>query len=194
MPAKKKSTFEQLNDLNVNEYTEKKGRFTYLSWAWAVRELLQVAPDATWVIHEWGYDGVSRQPYMQTEAGCFVQVTVWVGGIARTQVHPVLDNTNKTIIEPNAFQINTSIQRCLAKAIALHGLGLYIYAGEDLPNEDPVTEGEQAVLLQLASEVSKEVEEQVSNSISDGNVTRSNYAASESKLKRMLEEKVGEES
>jgi hypothetical protein len=141
MPAKKKSTFEQLNDLNVNEYTEKKGRFTYLSWAWAVRELLQVAPDATWVIHEWGYDGVSRQPYMQTEAGCFVQVTVSVNGVDRTQVHPVLDSYNKTIEKPNAFEINTSIQRCLAKAIALHGLGLYIYAGEDLPNAEPPLNG-----------------------------------------------------
>jgi len=185
--------FETLDAINVNSYTEKKGRFTYLSWAWAVRELLKVDPEATWEIHEWGLEG-TRQPYMQTEAGCFVQVTVWVGGIARTQVHPVLDNTNKHIMEPNAFQINTSIQRCLAKAIALHGLGLYIYAGEDLPNEDPVTEGEQAVLLQLASEVSKEVEDQVSQSISDGNVTRSNYAASEGKLKRMIEEKIGGES
>jgi len=189
-----KSIFEKLDSINVNEYTEKKGQFTYLSWSWAVRELLKVSPDATWEIHQFGYDGVSCQPYMQTEAGCFVQVTVTVNGIDRTQVHPVLDNTNKTIIEPNAFQINTSIQRCLAKAIALHGLGLYIYAGEDLPNEEPVTEGEKAALLLMASEVSKEVEEQVSNSISDGNVTRSNYAASESKLKRMLEEKVGEES
>lgn len=185
--------FEELNAINVNNYTEKKGRFTYLSWAWAVRELLKVDSEATWEIHEWGLEG-NRQPYMQTEAGCFVQVTVWVGGIARTQVHPVLDNTNKPINEPNAFQINTSIQRCLAKAIALHGLGLYIYAGEDLPNEDPITDGEQAALLLLASEVSTEMEEQVSQSISDGNVTRSNYAASESKLKRMIEEKAGVES
>ena len=185
--------FETLDAINVNNYTEKKGRFTYLSWAWAVRELLKVDPEATWEIHEWGLEG-NRQPYMQTEAGCFVQVTVWVGGIARTQVHPVLDNTNKHIMQPNAFQINTSIQRCLAKAIALHGLGLYIYAGEDLPNEEPVTEEEQAALLELASKVSKEVENQVSQSISEGNVTRSNYAASESKLKRMIKEKVGEES
>ena len=186
--------FEELNAINVNNYTEKKGRFTYLSWAWAVRELLKVDSEATWEIHEWGIEG-NRQPYMQTEAGCFVQVTVWVGGIARTQVHPVLDNTNKPIDEPNAFQINTSIQRCLAKAIALHGLGLYIYAGEDLPTEDPVTDGEQAALLHLASEVSTEMEEQVSQSISDGNVTRSNYAASESKLKRMIKDKIeGEES
>ena len=95
LETKKESLFEQLDSINVNEYTEKKGQFTYLSWAWAVRELLKVAPDATWKIHEWGYDGVSRQPYMQTEAGCFVQVTVTVHDIERTQVHPVLDNRNQ---------------------------------------------------------------------------------------------------
>ena len=187
------SKFEQLDTINVNSYTEKKGKFTYLSWAWAVRELLKVAPDATWIIHEWGIDG-SKQPYMQTQAGCFVQVTVNVDGIERTQVHPVLDNRNQPIMEPNAFQINTSIQRCLAKAIALHGLGLYIYAGEDLPKEDPVTEEELNTLLSLASGISKEVEEQVSSSISGGNITRSNYAASIKKLERISKEKDGEKS
>ena len=185
--------FSELNSLNVNNFTQKKGQFTYLSWAWAVRELLQVDPQATWEVHEWGLEG-SKQPYMQTEAGCFVQVTVWSGGIARTQVHPVLDNRNKTIEKPNAFEINTSIQRCLAKAIALHGLGLYIYAGEDLPHEDPVTKEEIDALMLLASNVSPEIEKQVSDSISGGNVTRSNYAASESKLKRMLSEKGSKES
>ena len=99
-----KSIFEKLDSINVNEYTEKKGQFTYLSWSWAVRELLKVSPDATWEIHQFGYDGVSCQPYMQTEAGCFVQVTVTVNGIDRTQVHPVLDNRNQTIEKPNAFQ------------------------------------------------------------------------------------------
>jgi hypothetical protein len=178
--------FNELNSLNVNNFTQKKGQFTYLSWAWAVRELLQVDPQATWEVHEWGIEG-SRQPYMQTEAGCFVQVTVWSGGIARTQVHPVLDNRNKTIEKPNAFEINTSIQRCLAKAIALHGLGLYIYAGEDLPNEDPVTKEEIDALMLLASDVSPEIEKQVSDSISGGNITRSNYIASFKKLERMKE-------
>ena len=116
----------------VDEHTKSKGQFKYLSWAIAVRELLKVDPEATWEVHEWGLDG-AKQPYMQTQAGCFVKVTVWSGGIARTQVHPILDNRNASIPEPNAFQVNNSIQRCLAKAIALHGLGLYIYAGEDLP-------------------------------------------------------------
>ena len=132
---KKKSVFDTLNGIDVSGHTEQKGRFTYLSWAWAVRELLKLYPKATWVVHEWGLEG-NKQPYSQSQAGAFVQVTVTVEDVPRTQVHPVLDNSNKTIYEPNSFEVNTSIMRCLAKAIALHGLGLYIYAGEDLPNED----------------------------------------------------------
>jgi hypothetical protein len=180
--------FSELNSLNVNNYTQKKGQFTYLSWAWAVRELLKVSPDATWKIHQFGYDGVSCQPYMQTEAGCFVQVTVTVNGIDRTQVHPVLDNRNQTIEKPNAFQVNTSIQRCLAKAIALHGLGLYIYAGEDLPHEDPISRAEEDELISVAAAISEEMEEQVSTSLTDGSVNRANYKGSLAKLKRMMKE------
>ena len=129
----KSNIFETLDKIDVSTHTEKKGQFNYLSWAWAVRELLRVAPEATWTVHEWGLEG-NKQPYMQTEAGCFVKVSVSVNNIVREQVHPVLDNRNQPIKKPNAFQVNTSIQRCLAKAIALHGLGLYIFAGEDLPD------------------------------------------------------------
>ena len=186
--------FEELNAINVNNYTEKKGRFTYLSWAWAVRELLKVDSEATWEIHEWGIEG-NRQPYMQTEAGCFVQVTVWVGGIARTQVHPVLDNTNKPIDEPNAFQINTSIQRCLAKAIALHGLGLYIYAGEDLPVEDPLTKDEVKEMLALAEKTGdKSKYISIADMIDNGQIDRTNYSASFAKLERLVKEKSNEKS
>jgi len=132
MAEKNKSLFERLSEINVSAFAEKKGKFTYLSWAWAVTELKKVAPEAYWTIHEWGLDG-SKQPYQQTEAGCFVKVTVIAEGIEMTQVHPVLDHQNKTVKQPTAFEVNTSIMRCLTKAISLHGLGLYIYAGEDLP-------------------------------------------------------------
>jgi len=132
MPVKKESLFERLSQINVSKYTEKKGMFTYLSWSWAVSELKKVSPEAYWIIHEWGTEG-NEKPYQQTESGYFVKVTVIAEGIEMTQVHPVLDNKNNAIKSPNAFQINTSIMRCLTKAISLHGLGLYIYAGEDLP-------------------------------------------------------------
>jgi len=75
-------------------------------------------------------------PYQKTELGYFVEVAVTVQGLTLSQIHPVLDSYNDPIELPTAFEINTSIQRCLVKAIALHGLGLYIYAGEDLPETD----------------------------------------------------------
>ena len=180
--------FRELNDIDVSEHTEKKGQFTYLSSAWAVRELLKVDPEATWEIHEWGIEG-NRQPYMQTEAGCFVQVTVWVGGIARTQVHPVLDNRNQTIKVPNAFQINTSIQRCLAKAIALHGLGLYIFAGEDVPQIKRLSDEQCKELdshlknlkdVKTKGDILKKVEQNVIND--------TNFKGTIAKIKRLVSE------
>jgi len=184
--------FQNLNELNVNEYTAKKGNFTYLSWAWAVRELLKVAPNATWVVHEfeeWHEHGSSKQPYMKTDTGYFVQVTVTINMVDRTQVHPVLDNRNQTIDEPNAFQINTSIQRCLAKAIALHGLGLYIYAGEDLPVDDPLTTEEINKITEIAKTIDKYEANGIQTMLDDGSINRTNYAASLAKLERLQSEK-----
>ena len=138
--------FEELRKVDVSKYVEKKGQFSYLSWAWAVDTLGLHHPEATWEVHE--YDGA---PYMYTGCGYFVKVTVTVPVksddgyqfIRKTQIHPVLDHRNKPIDSPNAFDINTSIQRCLAKAIALHGLSLYIYQGEDLPLDAPPYTAEQ---------------------------------------------------
>ncbi|AJG73661.1 DUF1071 domain-containing protein (plasmid) [Bacillus thuringiensis] len=120
--------FSKLAQIDCTEHVEKKGRFSYLSWAWAVKKLREVDPTATWEVKR--FDGV---PYLKTDCGYFVEVEVTVQGIPLSQIHPILNNQNKPIAEPNSFDINTSIQRCLVKAIALHGLGLYIYAGEDLP-------------------------------------------------------------
>jgi hypothetical protein len=125
--------FDDLYKIDVKKHIEKKGQFSYLSWPYAVAELRKAAPDATWETIK--FDG---KPYCETKAGCFVEVAVTVNGITLSQIHPVLDMRNQTILAPNAFQINTSIQRCLVKAIALHGLGLYIYAGEDLPEVEPI--------------------------------------------------------
>ncbi|KXX91198.1 MULTISPECIES: DUF1071 domain-containing protein [Bacillus] len=120
--------FSKLAQIDCSGHVEKQGRFNYLSWAWAVKKLREVDPTATWEVKR--FDGV---PYLKTDCGYFVEVEVTVQGIALSQIHPILNNQNKPIAEPNSFDINTSIQRCLVKAIALHGLGLYIYAGEDLP-------------------------------------------------------------
>ena len=129
----KKSVYQTLHDINCQQYVERKGKFDYLSWPWAVHLLLGKYPAATWEVH-WH----ENAPYFVTPLGHFyVKVSVTVEGITRSHTHPVLDNYNKPIMEPTSFHINTSIMRCLVKAIALHGLGLSIYAGEDLPSDQP---------------------------------------------------------
>ena len=120
------NNYLELRKINVNENTEKKGKFTYLSWAWAVDQLLQLDPSATW-----RYD----QP-MSFGDTLMVFCTVTAFGKDMTAQLPVMNNQNKAMLNPDAFAVNTAMQRCLAKAIALHGLGLYIYAGEDLPEAE----------------------------------------------------------
>ena len=87
MTTKKTNYFTELDMVDVTKHIEKKGRFSYLSWAYAVRELKKLHPTATWHAHE--YDG---NPYMKTDCGYFVKVTVIVNDVEMTQVHPVLDN------------------------------------------------------------------------------------------------------
>jgi len=128
------SVFAKLNAVDVREHVEKKGKFDYLSWADAVTYLLEACPDATWAVAKFELRDYPSVPFNVTPFGVFVEVSVTVNGITRTQVHPVLGHNNKPISEPSSFDINTSIARCLTKAIALHGLGLSVYRGEDLPS------------------------------------------------------------
>jgi len=118
-------TYNEIRKINVNEHTDKKGKFTYLSWAWATDQLLQLDPMATW----------EYQSPMQFGDTLMVFCSVTAFGKTMTSQLPVLNHQNKAISNPNAMDVNTAMQRCLAKAIALHGLGLYIYAGEDVPDE-----------------------------------------------------------
>lgn len=128
------SIFDRLLAVDVRAHVERKGKFDYLSWSYAVAELSTTCPDASWEVVRFPEPSTPQLlvPYCATPLGYFVEVAVTVAGKRRSQVHPVLDNNNKVIRQPTAFDINTSIQRCLVKAIALHGLGLSIYAGEDL--------------------------------------------------------------
>jgi hypothetical protein len=119
-----------------------------------------------------------------------VEVEVTVDGIALSQIHPVLDNRNQTIEQPNAFQINTSIQRCLAKAIALHGLGLYIFRGEDLPDSDPLNEVQVKEISSLLRQVDDEAFIDLVNSrITTKKINQNNYNDVIRKLKSKLEQK-----
>lgn len=118
------SSFVKLASCNVNAHVEKKQGMSYLSWAWAWDYLLRADGDA-----EFHYG----EPTTFADGTMMVFCTVTAFGRARTAHLPVMDNRNKPIAQPSSFAVNTSMQRCLVKAIALHGLGLYLYAGEDLP-------------------------------------------------------------
>lgn len=133
-------------NINVNEHTEKKNGLTYLSWAWAWAEVLKHDPGALWVVHTYGPQGC-ESPCMWIGKTAMVHVSVTIKGLRRECMLPVMDHRNKAIQEPDAFQVNTAIMRCMTKAISMHGLGLYIYAGEDLPEQAAETE-EQKVELE----------------------------------------------
>ena len=124
----------ELLKINVNDHTERKGNLTYLSWAWAWAEVLRIDPNAHWVAHEWG----DRPAMFLPDGTAMVKVSVTIRGDTKSCVLPVMNHRNQAIPNPDAFAVNTATMRCLAKAIAMHGLGLYIYAGEDLPEpEEP---------------------------------------------------------
>lgn len=131
--------FKTLNDINVNDKTEKKGNLTYLSWAWAWQEIKKHFPDATYTVYEnndgWNYFTDGRTAWVKTG--------MTVNGIEHIEYLPVMDFKNKSIRleDVTSFDVNKAIQRSLTKAAARHGLGLYIYAGEDLPEEERATEG-----------------------------------------------------
>lgn len=118
------SAFARLAAVNVNNHVEKKQGMSYLSWAWAWDYLLRQDGDA-----EFAYG----EPTFYDDGTVMVFCTVTAFGKARTAHLPVMNARNQPIPHPSSFQVNTAMQRCLVKAIALHGLGLYLYAGEDLP-------------------------------------------------------------
>lgn len=127
--------FAELNAINVSDKTEKKNGLTYLSWAWAWGELKKLHPDATYTVYE------NRDGWLYHTDGrtCWVKTGVTVNGIENIEYLPVMDFRNNSIPldKVTSYDVNKTIQRSLTKAVARHGLGLYIYAGEDLPeNED----------------------------------------------------------
>lgn len=129
------SVFETLNKINVNDHTEKKNGLTYLSWAWAWAEVKKAYPDACYTVYE-NADGWN---YFTDGRTCWVKTGVTIDSLEHIEYLPVMDNRNKSIPADavTSFDVNKAIQRSLTKACARHGLGLYIYAGEDLPEEPP---------------------------------------------------------
>lgn len=136
------NNFVMLSQVNVNGKTEKKGKYTYLSWSFAMTELLKRDPDASWEFHP-------PQMFGQT---MMVSCTVTAFGKPVYMWLPVMDFKNNAMVNPDAMAVNKAMMRCLVKGIAAHGLGLYIYAGEDLPDESDVNANLQAQQPQQAAQ------------------------------------------
>ena len=123
-------SIEMLLKKNVNDHVEKKNGLSYLSWAWAWAEALKADPKASYKIEMF-----NCKCYMEINGTAMVFVTVTMFDKPMTCQLPVMDYRNKAILNPDAFAVNTAIMRCMTKALALHGLGLYLYSGEDVPEE-----------------------------------------------------------
>lgn len=150
------NNFSRLSKINVNDKIEKKGNLSYLSWAHAVSILLN--EDAT---ASWDYRWFGDVPFCTIGDTAMVFCSVTAFGVTRTAQLPVMDHRNKPVSNPDSFQLNNTMQRALVKAIALHGIGLYIYAGEDLPadEEEPRRERidtETGEVIQEAKQVTME--------------------------------------
>lgn len=148
--AKKKSVFETLNAINVNGRTETKNGLTYLSWAWAWATAKEHYPEATYTIYE-DADGVF---YHRDHNSAWVKTGVTIEGIEHIEYLPVMDFRNNSIelIKIKSTDVNKAIQRSLTKALARHGLGLYVYAGEDIPSvekEQPKVESKRTTTVEV---------------------------------------------
>ena len=145
--------FQQLNSKDVNDHVEKKNGLTYLAWSYAHQELKRIDPTFTTKYHEFPHPDVNRDdffvPYLATPEGYFIQTSVTVKGQTETEWLPVLDFRNKALAKGSAtpFDINKAQKRCFVKAAALHGLGLYIYNGEEVPSasDNDITELEEKI-------------------------------------------------
>ena len=137
------SVYEVLAAVNVSKQTKKKDKLTYLSWPFAWGELLKRYPSATYTVYEnkdgWNYHTDGRTAWVKTG--------VTVEGVEYIEMLPVMDYRNKAIPadQLTSTDVNKAIQRSLTKAIARHGLGLYIYAGEDLPSDSPAPAGGERI-------------------------------------------------
>lgn len=159
-----KNYFCELASIDVSNYIEKKDRFSYLSWPFAIDQLKRMHPDAQIIIKRFPDPdlGGVLVPYMKTSLGVFVEVEVTINGISYSEPYPVTDYRNKPIAKPNTMDINNSLKRAMVKSIAFHGLGLYIYAGEDLPiYSDDAGQAPQETQVQMPRNMNQNVQENI---------------------------------
>ena len=155
-------TINKLLALDVRKLVEKKNGLSYLSWAHAWAEALIADPASTFHVDTFQRADGTTMPYMEMNGGTgMVWVRVTMFGKEMTCFLPIMDHRNKPIPNPDSFQINTAIMRCMTKALALHGLGLHIYAGEDLPMGEADAKDEAKADTKVEPKVDTKVNEQV---------------------------------
>jgi hypothetical protein len=145
------SVWKTLSAIDVSKHVEKKGNLSYLSWAWAWSTLMDHYPDSSYTFTD---------PSTLLNGTVEVQVTVTVKGVAHTMWLPVMDNRNKSVANPTSRDISDARMRCLVKCIGIHGLGLYLYSGEDLPQavqNAVITEDQAAEIKGLIEEYDVDV-------------------------------------
>ena len=166
--------FAKLNAVNVNGKTEKKNGLTYLSWAWAWAEVKKLYPDATYTVYERDTE-FGPVNYFTDGRTCWVKTGVTINAIEHIEELPVMDFKNRSIPldAVNSMDVNKAIQRSLTKACARHGLGLYIYAGEDLPEDEAEQEKPKAKAkpedkgIPMTSPVAKEEDKPTTDELAD---------------------------
>lgn len=196
--AENKSVFEQLFSVNANDHTEKRNGLTYLSWAWAWAEVKKKFPETTYKVYERETE-FGLVNYFTDGRTCWVKTGVTIEGIEYIEELPIMDFKNKSIAlaDVTSMDVNKAIQRSLTKACARHGLGLYIYAGEDLPEEE--TQKNQANTMEdMKSELKKLYEiaggKDFDKWVSDcGGVTPENYPKMKTKLLKQINDKAEKE-
>ena len=197
-----KTVFETLNDINVNGHTEGRNGLTYLSWVWAVSEVMKKYPDMEYEVVK--FDGI---PYVYDEkTGYMVYTKVTINGVTHEMWLPVMDSNNKamksesytyttkngekTVEVATMFDINKTIMRCLCKNLAMFGLGLYIYAGEDLPEaekEEQKKTSEKEAVEELKALYDKAGGKNFDKWIDDcGGLNPANFPLMKTKLLKMI--------
>ena len=192
-----KSVFDELFSVNANEHTEERNGLTYLSWAWAWAEVKKRYPDTTYTVYERETE-FGMVNYFTDGRTCWVKTGITINGLEHIEELPVMDFKNKSIPldQVTSMDVNKAIQRSLTKACARHGLGLYIYAGEDLPEEE-------AIKAKVASEeMKKELEDLYKKAggkdfdkwVKDcGGITSNNYPKMKSTLLKQINDKAEKE-
>lgn len=176
--AETKTNFEKLAGKDVKKFLKKKGNFDYLSWAKAWEIMKKFDPEAKVVNRQYRhYKVISGQhedfltsedkPYLLDETGAYVSVLVTIKGATEEELLPVLDYKNNPVTKPNAMQINNTLKRCFVKALALHGLGLYVFQGEDVPEPPKVDQEEidklEVVLKAFDEEMGRDMRDELLN-------------------------------